>query len=822
MICPKCGKYVADYSLFCWSCGQSLTPPEVPADEPARGREVTPAAGPEEDGFEEEVITEDAAPAPAEGPDEEKSEQEFAQEFEYEDAPAAGGPDETGETALEAAPEEYDGADPDGADAEDGPAAAERGEDESGPGLADAADEDFACTDADDEDPACTDAADDDFACADVADDGPAPEEGASPEAGGAAEDSAPARTANVKPAPDNVSYKPLRNLILGALVLALLLLGWFLLLSPSARFDRNMSRAEACMAESDYQGALDHYVKAAAIEPTAEALLGQAAACLNLGDTDGALACYEQLLEQNPQLESVYAALAEVYQARGEYREALNALDQGIENTSSATLQKQLDALLSQLGITDYTAEEVAAADNIWPVGQVSVGGGPGRALATDIDVVAVLDKASGLLKISRNGLDSDGVMADLAVFEGAEIKDSFRPWLEPADGGVPVTAVEIGGGVVNIGAGAFSGCEALEKASIGADVKEIAQSAFAGCARLSEVAIAEDSRLTKIGPSVFRDCAGLHGISLPDGVESLGENCFYASGLLELTLPAALTLLNQGALNNCPVLATVNVNTAMTDLGLVPFYRCPQLTAINVSGDNRNYASYDGLLYDKSRSTLLRCPEGRESCDFAPEITAVGERAFYNCAKIGSVDLPDGLTALYREAFAFCPGLSYVYLPASVESIGNRAFVYCGALERVALAEGNRSFRLNGDVLLSADGATLLFCPPASGTGRSGGVMRLPKGVTAVAEGACVGCHMSGLICTGVKEIGASAFADCSSLSSAVLPESVTSIGYGAFNGSSDLVIYCKAGSYAEEYAKTAGYQVQKLNDFVMNIFN
>ena len=770
MICPKCGKYVADYCLYCWSCGQSLTPPE-PAKEPAPAQEAAPVAGPEEDGPDEKAI---------------------------EDIPASVEFDEEAARAQEAAPVQ-----------EAAPAEEEEfGGDESDAGSHDAVTE---------EEPACADAADADAA-------GPAPEEGASPEAEGAAQETAPAKTANIKPAPDKVSYKPLRNLILGALILALLLLGWFLLLSPSARFDRNLSKAEACMADSDYQGALEHFAKAAAIEPTVEALQGQAAACLNLGDTDGALACYEQLLAQDPELEAAYAAIAEVYQARGEYREALNALDQGIRATSSATLQQQLNALLSQLGITNYTAEEVAAADNIWPVGQVTVGGGPGRALATDVDVVAVLDKASGCMKISRNGLDSDGVMADLALYEGpgAEAKDSFLPWLELADGGVPIKSIEIGGGVVNIGAGAFSGCEALEKVSVGPDVSEIGQAAFAGCSSLSEVAFADDSRLTKLGPSVFRDCAGLHEINLPDKVESLGENCFYASGLLELTLPAALTLLDQGALNNCPVLETVNVNTAMTDLGLVPFYRCPKLTAINVSGDNRRYSSYDGLLYDKGCAILLRCPEARESCVFAPEMIAVGERAFYNCAKISSVDLPDGLTALYREAFAFCPSLSYVYLPASVDRIDSRAFVYCGSLEHIALADGNKSFRLSGDMLLSADGATLICCPPASGAGRSGGVMRLPKGVTAVAEGACVGCHMSGLICSGVKEIGASAFADCSSLSSAVLPESVTSIGYGAFNGTSDLVIYCKGGSYAEEYASSAGYQVQKLNDFVMNIFN
>ena len=434
MICPKCGKYVADYSLFCWFCGQSLTPPQPEAKE-----EAIVSAEPEKDGFDEEAIP-DAASVAADGPD-----KEFDNGFAEAASPAQDGPEENDETDIDAAPDET------GAPAEEDTLAVEEelgegefdkeelSEEELGPGLSQAA-------------------AAADPACADAPDAAPVPEEGESLEAGEAAADTGPAKAANIKPAPDQVSYKPLRNLILGAFILALLLLCWFLLLSPSARFDRNMSKAEACMEQSDYQAALDHYMKAAAIEPTAEALQGQAAACLNLGDTDGALACYRQLLEQEPELESVYAAIAEVYQARGEYREALSALDQGIEKTSSATLQKQLNALLAQLGITDYTAEEVAAADNIWPVGKVDLGGGPGRALATDIDVVAVLDKASGALTVSRNGLDSDGVMADLAVYEGssAEAEDSFRPWLELADGGVPVKSVEIGGGVVNIGSGA------------------------------------------------------------------------------------------------------------------------------------------------------------------------------------------------------------------------------------------------------------------------------------------------------------------------------------------------------------------------------
>ena len=612
-----------------------------------------------------------------------------------------------------------------------------------------------------------------------------------------------------------------LRALLATIAVLAVLALAWFLLLAPSARFDRALNKAEACMEAADYEGALEQYGKALSIRDSAEALQGRAAAWLNLGQPDQALICYEDLLKLDPSLSSTYASMADVYLAQGDYRGAMNILDRGIQATGAEALSRQLSALLDQLGITNYTAEEVAASDNMWPIGAAKEG--TGQSIATDIDVVAVLDRQSGVLTISRNGIDSDGVMADLALYQGqdTEAQTGYWPWLDQTES-APITQVKIGGGVTNIGAGAFSGCSELKSVSLGADVAEIGQAAFNGCTALALIEFAEDSHLTKVGPAAFRDCAGLHELRLPDTVESLGSNCFYGSGLLELTLPAAMTKLEQGALNSCPVLTTVNVDTAMTDLGQVPFYRCPKLQVINVPTDNVNYSSFDGLLYDKSGATLLRCPEGRELCSFNPDLEAVGDRAFYACAKLTGVDLPRGLTSIGREAFAFCPQLSYIYLPASLETIGSRAFVYCGALEKLALDDGSKSFRLSGDMLLSGDGATLICCPAASANGRSNGVMRLNRSIRTVAEGACVGCHMSGLICTAVYDIGAAAFADCSSLSSVVLPDTVNSIGSGAFNGSSDLFIYCKAGSYAEEYARTTGYEVQRLSDFVMNIFN
>lgn len=57
------------------------------------------------------------------------------------------------------------------------------------------------------------------------------------------------------------------------------------------------------------------------------------------------------------------------------------------------------------------------------------------------------------------------------------------------------------------------------------------------------------------------------------------------------------------------------------------------------------------------------------------------------------------------------------------------------------------------------------------------------------------------------GLREIGWFAFYGCASLSNITIPASVTSIGYAVFDGCAALRIFCPAGSYAEQYAKSYG---------------
>lgn len=65
-----------------------------------------------------------------------------------------------------------------------------------------------------------------------------------------------------------------------------------------------------------------------------------------------------------------------------------------------------------------------------------------------------------------------------------------------------------------------------------------------------------------------------------------------------------------------------------------------------------------------------------------------------------------------------------------------------------------------------------------------------------------------ISGMAVTGIDYY---AFYNCTGLSSVIIPDSVTSIGEGAFLlCSNSFVIHTPAGSYAEQWAKENGYQV------------
>ena len=97
------------------------------------------------------------------------------------------------------------------------------------------------------------------------------------------------------------------------------------------------------------------------------------------------------------------------------------------------------------------------------------------------------------------------------------------------------------------------------------------------------SEVNIPEG--VTSLGNNCFSQCSSLTSITLPDSVTSLGNDCFgWCTSLTSITLPDSVTSLGNNCFYGCTSLTSINIPEGVTSLGNSCFYWCTSLTSITL----------------------------------------------------------------------------------------------------------------------------------------------------------------------------------------------------------------------------------------------
>ncbi len=187
------------------------------------------------------------------------------------------------------------------------------------------------------------------------------------------------------------------------------------------------------------------------------------------------------------------------------------------------------------------------------------------------------------------------------------------------------------------------------------------------------------------------------------------------------------------------------------------------------------------------------------------------IGAYAFTGCIALKSVVIPEGTEELGKYSFNGS-GVTSVEIPASVKVIGDYAFCNCDELAQISVNEENKNYSSSEGVLYNKDRTTLVLVPGAIDYS----AVKIPETVTKIGNGAFEGAPFDEFkIPENVTSVGEAAFSNCENLEAVFIPESVTEIGETAFVGAAeDFVIVAEKDSFAYSYAEKNGV----LPEFVM----
>ena len=187
--------------------------------------------------------------------------------------------------------------------------------------------------------------------------------------------------------------------------------------------------------------------------------------------------------------------------------------------------------------------------------------------------------------------------------------------------------------------------------------------------------------------------------------------------------------------------------------------------------TGDMENYSYLSSVPWNayKDEIKLLLIEDG---------VTSIGSNAFNNLKNVTKVTIPNSVTSIWESSFYGCTGLKSITIPSSVTSIALGAFAECSGLTSISVDESNTVYNSfnNCNAIITNIGNTLIC-------GCKNTV--IPNSVTTIAYEAFQGCTglTSIVIPSSVTTIAQAAFQNCSNLTSITIPNSVTTINRFAF---------------------------------------
>lgn len=451
-------------------------------------------------------------------------------------------------------------------------------------------------------------------------------------------------------------------------------------------------------------------------------------------------------------------------------------------------------------------------------------------------------------------------------------------------------LTNVDISNGVDTIAARAFEYCTQLSSITLPGSVEVISNGAFANCNSLKEVyihrtdppiftrdgygygdsiasfaAVDEDILYVPTGyKDTYSSAKGWSSFStiidnlyvsptiytidnLKYYINTNLPNSVTLNGYIEaptgkLTIPSTVPIhgvnytvntIGSYTFGNCNGLTSVEIPSSINFIYGGAFFGCKSMKSITVDPGNTHYCDIEGVLYTINRDTLISYPNAKglsysilssattigddafgdcditsvtipnsvntiegwafESCTgltsviIPSSVTTIQNGTFYNCTSLTSMEIPNSVDSIKYAAFEDCDSMKSIRIPSSVTYIGSWAFAFCDSMESITVDHGNTHYCDIEGVLYTINKDTLISYPNAKGSSYS-----IPNSVNTIGYGAFAGCSdiNSVVIPNSVKSIFECAFEYCNRMKSITIPSSITLTGGYIFYGCDSLI--------------------------------
>lgn len=196
-----------------------------------------------------------------------------------------------------------------------------------------------------------------------------------------------------------------------------------------------------------------------------------------------------------------------------------------------------------------------------------------------------------------------------------------------------------------------------------------------------------------------------------------------------------------------DCTELTGVLIPSSIIGIGNYAFADCNNLTRVNCSP----YAQIGRFAFwDCAALEQIQLPQSMEVLESS---------VFYGCSALEELTLPENLREIGMYTVYGCASLRSLEIPKTTEEIDPTAFGECSSLASLTVAEGNAVYYSESNCILRKEDKELV-----------------------------AGCAAS-VIPASAASIGEYAFSNCEGLTEITIPGNVKSVGENAFGFSSDL---------------------------------